>query len=186
MALCQEADVPYEDYKRYLKMGRSGYTVVLQRDIDEVFINSYNPEWIRAWDANLDIQPVLDFFAVITYVTEYAWKPEPGESDINKVLESCSDDKKEQMKAVSNTFLTTREMGESEAAYKVISSLSMTGANNSAQWVSLDRPCSIFFKTLLRVRRALIGLVYSSVGGFAVRVLGAGFDFVPAIVLRFL
>ena len=140
MALCQEADVPYEDYKSYLKMGRSGYTVVLQRDIDEVFINSYNPEWIRAWDANLDIQPVLDFFAVITYVTEYAWKPEPGESDINKVLESCNDDKKEQMKAVSNTFLTTREMGESEAAYKVISSLSMTGANNSAQWVSLDRP----------------------------------------------
>jgi len=55
-----------------------------------------------------------------------------------------------------------------------------------ARWVSLDRPCSIFFKTLLRVRRARIGLVYSSVGGFAVRVLGAGFDFVPAIVVRLL
>ena len=138
--LCHLADVPYEDYKRYLKMNRNGCSVVLQRDTDEVFINSYNPEWIKAWDGNLDIQPVLDFFAVITYVTEYAWKPEPMESEINKALESCNDTMREQMKLISNTFLTTREMGESEAIYKLLPSLGMTGSNNTARWISLDKP----------------------------------------------
>ena len=139
-ALCQQADVLYKDYKQYLKISRHGYTVVLQRDTDEVFINSYNPDWIKAWDGNLDIQPTLDFFAVITYITEYAWKPEPMETDINKALEACDDDMRDKMKLVSNTFLTTREMGESESIYKLLPNLGMTGSNNSSLWISLDKP----------------------------------------------
>ena len=90
--LCEIAGVDYDDYKRYLRMSRSGYSVVLQRDTDEIFINAYNSEWIRAWNGNLDLQPVLDFFAIITYVTEYAFKPEPEEGVIREALEKCKDE----------------------------------------------------------------------------------------------
>ena len=50
----------------------------MERDIDEVFVNSYNPEWILAWNGNMDLQICLDFFAVITYITEYYTKDDTG------------------------------------------------------------------------------------------------------------
>ena len=53
---------------------RKGSEVLLRRDIDEIFINNYNAEWIEAWDANLDISPVYDYFGIITYITDYFTK----------------------------------------------------------------------------------------------------------------
>ena len=53
---------------------RKGSEVLLRRDIDEIFINNYNTEWIEAWDANLDIAPVYDYFGIITYITDYFTK----------------------------------------------------------------------------------------------------------------
>ena len=58
--------------------------MLLQRDVDEIYVNNYNPEWLVAWNANLDIQPVLDFFAVITYITDYWAKPDEGLTTILK------------------------------------------------------------------------------------------------------
>ena len=68
---CKLAEVKYEDYVAALGQTEYGYAVVQSRDVDEMYINSYNEEWLRAWDANLDIQVVLDYFAVITYITDY-------------------------------------------------------------------------------------------------------------------
>ena len=56
------------------EQAKRGISVILARDVDEMYINNYNPEWIRAWDGNIDIQPCLDFFGLITYVTEYFTK----------------------------------------------------------------------------------------------------------------
>ena len=150
-ALCDLAGVAVEDYKRYLKMRRSGYSVILQRDTMQRDINAYNIEWLRAWNGNLDLQPVLDFFAVITYVTEYAFKPEPEEGVIRTALEQCKDeDMKTQMKIIANTFQTARQMGEAEAVYKLIPSMTMTNATVKCQWVSLVRDD----QKMKRMRRA--------------------------------
>ena len=70
MELLSKADVTEDDYISALEYSPKGYTVVLKRDLDEMMVNCYNPEWIENWDANMDIQPVLDFFGAITYVTE--------------------------------------------------------------------------------------------------------------------
>ena len=65
-------------YKMYEKavvdLPRKGSEVLLQRDIDEIFINNYNPEWIVDWDANIDISPVYDYYGTITYITDYFTK----------------------------------------------------------------------------------------------------------------
>ena len=72
-------NISYESYIIAIKKTRKhGSTVLLKRDIDETRVNNYNPEWAIAWDANHDIQPVLDFFAVITYVTDYWAKSDEG------------------------------------------------------------------------------------------------------------
>jgi hypothetical protein len=56
----------YDEYLRALGTSKTGYSVVQRRDLDEIYINSYNTEWLRAWNGNMDIQVVLDYFAVIT------------------------------------------------------------------------------------------------------------------------
>ena len=50
---------------------RKGINIILARDVDEMYINNYNPEWILAWDGNIDFSVCLDFFGVITYITDY-------------------------------------------------------------------------------------------------------------------
>ena len=67
--------ITYEMYeKAVIEQPRKGSEVLLQRDIDEIFINNYNSEWIVDWDANIDISPVYDYYGTITYITDYFTK----------------------------------------------------------------------------------------------------------------
>ena len=65
-------------YEDALKYSTPGYSIILERDLNEIFINSYSPEWARAWNGNTDLQVCLDYFAVITYITEYYTKDDSG------------------------------------------------------------------------------------------------------------
>ena len=70
-----------EDKKCYyeaLSYSSSGYAVVMARDIDELMVNSYNPEITLLWDGNTDFQFCFDFYAIITYITEYFTKDDTG------------------------------------------------------------------------------------------------------------
>ena len=149
--ICQIADVNYEDYISALSTTNHGYKVVLRRDIDEIYVNSYNEEWIRGWNGNMDPQICLDFFAVITYITDYYAKDDTG--TLKLITEALKQDQspeiKEQMKIVANTFLTNRTMGEAEAIYKLIPEMCLKGSNVTCQWVSLaakEERCSRFRK----------------------------------------
>ena len=139
--LLEVAGVEYDDYLEALGASKSGYSIVQQRDLDEININSYNTEWIRAWNGNMDIQVVLDYFAVITYVTDYYSKDDTGTMEVIKAALEQSDakDVKEKMKIVSNAFLTHRQMGEAEAVYKLIPNMTLKKSNVACQWVSLGR-----------------------------------------------
>ena len=141
LELLVHAEVSATDYCEALSYSRAGYSVHLKRDIDEIFINSYNPEWIRAWDGNIDIQPVFDFFAVITYVTDYFTKDETGTMEVIKeVMENNPDDTtKEKMKKVASTFLSHRQIGEAEAYYKLLPDLLLKQSNVTCQWLYVGR-----------------------------------------------
>ena len=115
--LCLKANVSYEEYMKALSVSKLGYKAVQRRDLDELYVNSYNVEWIRAWNANMDLQVCLDFFGVITYITDYYSKDASGTMRIiNDALKQneCKD-VRDQMHVISNTFMTHREMGEAEA-----------------------------------------------------------------------
>ena len=58
-------------YENALKINEKGYSVILKRKTNEIFINNYNNEWINAWSANMDLQLSLDYYSVITYISEY-------------------------------------------------------------------------------------------------------------------
>ena len=139
-AMLDVANVDFDEYHKLLAMNRKGVQVILQRDIEEVNINSYNPKWLELWNANLDIQPVADFFAVITYITEYAFKPEPQELEMIKALDAVKGEGMEKMmKVIHQSFQDHREMGEAEALYKIIPGMLLTNSNVGKQWVCLSR-----------------------------------------------
>ena len=54
-----KAGVTLQEYEEALSFTNTGYKVVIERDLTEIFINSYNMEWMEAWDGNMDIQPCL-------------------------------------------------------------------------------------------------------------------------------
>ena len=67
--------ITYEKYEQaVIEQPRKGSEVLLQRDIDEIMVNNYNAEWIVAWNANIDISPVYDYYGTITYITDYFTK----------------------------------------------------------------------------------------------------------------
>ena len=44
-----------EKYEEALSLSSRGYAVIAKRDIDEIYVNFYNPEWIKSWNGNMDI-----------------------------------------------------------------------------------------------------------------------------------
>ena len=61
-------------YHELLSHSTKGFAVVLKRDIEEVWTNSFNHEWLEIWDSNLDVQVALDMYAIVTYITDYYLK----------------------------------------------------------------------------------------------------------------
>ena len=122
--ICKRAGVKYKDYITALGVSSRGYSVVFERDIHEIFTNPYNEGWMRAWNANLDVQPVLDFFAVVTYVTDYYSKDDSGTMEVLKkaLKDKNLTDVKEKMKVHANVYLTHRQIGEAEAVYRSVPS----------------------------------------------------------------
>ena len=67
-----------EAYEAALSVNKKGYSIHYKRDVNETMVNTYNPEWICAWNGNIDFQLCLDYFAVITYISDYYCKDDSG------------------------------------------------------------------------------------------------------------
>ena len=50
-----------QTYMKALSLSLRGYSVHIKRDVDEIYINNYNAEWIKCWDGNMDMQVILIF-----------------------------------------------------------------------------------------------------------------------------
>ena len=140
--VCERAGVEYNDYLSALALSGSGYTYHLARDIDEIYINPFNPEWLRAWDGNMDLQVTLDFYAVITYITDYFTKGEPAV--IKAMMEALKDNKspevRENMKRVAGGYVKQRQIGESEAIYRILPTLYLSKSNVKCKFALTGYP----------------------------------------------
>ena len=103
----------------------------------EILVNSYNPNWSLAWDANLDLQICLDYFAVITYITDYFSKDDTGTQQHIKedAKQFGRASLREKLNIIKNTFLTHRQMGEAEAIYRLLPSLHLKESNLATKFV---------------------------------------------------
>ena len=129
-------------YYEALKTSKKGKIIILQRTVQEVWVNNYNPEWILAWNGNMDIQLCLDFYAICTYITDYYTKDETG--TLGPLLEAARElhgkTQKEKMKALANVFSSHRSVGESEAYYKLFQELHLSHSSVTVKSVMSGFP----------------------------------------------
>ncbi|KAK3094305.1 hypothetical protein FSP39_000082 [Pinctada imbricata] len=122
-SLTTAAGVSLDEYEQALEMSKYGKTVVLQRTPQEININYYNPDLLRTWCANLDVQYCLDPYACITYMVAYITKDEREMGNILHSIsqEAASESWSTKMRKCARAFLNARELSAQEAVYRLMS-----------------------------------------------------------------
>ena len=137
--LLDKADLTETEYIEALETSCTGHVVLLKRELDECCINNYNPAVMLAWQANMDIQFVLNAYACVMYVASYIMKTERAMGELLKrvAAEARTDELKIQLRKVGSAFLTHREVSAQEAVYRILS-LPMKQLSRSVVFVNTN------------------------------------------------
>uniref|UniRef100_A0A9J7WX60 ATP-dependent DNA helicase n=1 Tax=Cyprinus carpio carpio TaxID=630221 RepID=A0A9J7WX60_CYPCA len=98
--------------------------VVLKRKPSDVWVNQYNKDLLRCWNANMDIQFVVDAYSCIVYIISYISKAERemGLLLANAQKEAHKDgnmDAKQALRKLGSVFLHNREVSAQESVYRL-------------------------------------------------------------------
>lgn len=113
-----------EDYILAIRSSLKSPKVFLRRSIAEIRINPYNQILLRSWEANIDVQFILDAYACAAYIVSYISKSQRGMS--NLLHDACEEARKgnlslkQQIRQIGNKFLTHVEICAQEAAYLLL------------------------------------------------------------------
>ncbi len=105
------ADIRSSDYESALRQTNKGNKIVLKRNPCDCNINNYNPSVLLAWQANMDIQYVMDAYACVMYVASYIMKHEKSMGELLKTVsnEVRTEELNIQLRRVGSTFLITEK-----------------------------------------------------------------------------
>ena len=104
------ANVTQDEYSEALEVSNKGSVVLLKREPSECMVNNYNGPVMLAWQANMDLQYVLNAYACIMYGVSYIMKTDRAMGVLLKRVasEARTEELKSQMKKVGSAFLTHR------------------------------------------------------------------------------
>ena len=115
----------FREFQEAMKVVAKKPSVVLKRDKGDIFVNNYNPDVLRAWNANIDVQYVLDPYSCIMYIISYIAK---SESELGVVLKQARDDmikegknvnETRSLKSLAHKYFTHREVSVQEAVVRL-------------------------------------------------------------------
>ena len=121
----------------------NNFKLHLKRDTNSCFINNYNPVLLKAWLANIDLQPVYNYYKVVSYMTASFSKSENSSSGAMKQavqeikLQNLS--ARVAMKKLAYSFICSRQMSVQEAVYLCLREL----------WLRKCQPGVMFLNTNL-------------------------------------
>ncbi|XP_053378668.1 uncharacterized protein LOC128548229 [Mercenaria mercenaria] len=139
--ILQKCELPEVLYYEALKSATKTETIFLPRCPSETCINNYNPDILRLWKANMDLQYVTSPNAAIAYITSYITK---DEREVGAVLQAVSKEMKslnikEQMKKAAFSFANARNVSAQEAAYRILG-LPLYVSNFTTVWIPSGFP----------------------------------------------
>ena len=119
----QTAHVTLDNYTKALSITKSGQSIILKRHPSERNVNCYSPPVLKAWQANMDIQYVINAYACVMYIASYVLKAEKGMGELLKQAAKELDHgtTRQQLNKLGSVFLTNRKVSAQEAVYRVLS-----------------------------------------------------------------
>ncbi|XP_061196513.1 uncharacterized protein LOC133204782 [Saccostrea echinata] len=137
VGMCQD------EYIKCIRASLKGPKVFLKRSPSEMRVNYYNPSVLKAWNANLDIQFVLDPYACATYIVAYISKSQRGISAMpDKASQEAAEgnmDLKRQVRHIGNKFLNFVEVSAQEASYLILQ-MPLTQASREVVFINTSPP----------------------------------------------
>ena len=138
--LLVEAKVDPSEYMAALELSSKGSVIVLKCQPNECCVNNYNSAVMLAWQANMDLQYVLNAYACIMYVASYIMKTDRAMGELLRRVanEVGTEELKTQLNKVGSAFLTHREVSAQEAVHRILS-LPMKQLSRSVVFVDTSR-----------------------------------------------
>ena len=138
----QEEKISSVEYHKALSISTRGKTVVLKRKPKEMWVNNFNPHFMEAWQANMDIQFCMDSYAIITYITDYLTK---GDSGLTKELRKALKESKncnnfEQLNYLKMVYFKHKQVSVAEATYRLVRGLDLKKSNIACIFVATGYP----------------------------------------------
>ena len=105
-----KAGVDRSEYVQALEVTNSGTVVLLKREPREQNINNYNASVMLAWQANMDIQFILNAYACVMYVASYIMKTEKAMGVLLKQVaaEVRTEELRTQLKKIGSAFFESQ------------------------------------------------------------------------------
>ena len=143
-------------YEEAHKLLATRQSVILKRNPSEVWVNQYNSHLLRCWDANMDIQFVLDPFSCIVYIISNISK---AEKEMGMLLRQTKIEAEEgnlnarqTMKAIGSAYLHHREVGVQEAVYRACG-LHMKECSRKVTFIPVGENPTRMTKPLSQIKR---------------------------------
>ena len=118
---------PEEYYNALSISSDNDFQIHLKRAPNSCFVNNYFSEGLMAWQANIDIQPVINHYKAVAYMCIYFSKSEDECSQSMKQAAKQASEMNlscyERMKSIARAYITSRECSVQEAVYHVMPEL---------------------------------------------------------------
>ena len=118
-----QCEMSYDEYENCLHNMNDHSAIMMKRNVQDCWINGYNPDLLRAWNANMDIQFIDNPESCIMYLMSYISKPEYDMSEFLKGIiqevgqQDASD--LEHMKQIMQAYSKNREVSIQEAVTRI-------------------------------------------------------------------
>ncbi|XP_013383043.1 uncharacterized protein LOC106153597 isoform X2 [Lingula anatina] len=116
--------------------------IVLKREPKECWVNQYNPHLLEAWDANIDIQYIVDAYACICYIVSYISKKESEEGELLKAAQKearqGNTEAVNELKTLGKVYITHREISVMEAIYRC-TGMKLKCSSREVRWIAADK-----------------------------------------------
>ena len=113
--------------------------IVLQRQPTDVWVNPFNKHLLTAWNANMDIQFVVNAYACIVYIVSYIAK---AECEMGLLLSAAqreatqegNKDARKAMRKIGSVNLHNRDVSAQEAVYRLLQ-LHLKGCSRTTVYI---------------------------------------------------
>ena len=142
--ILNELKIPEDDYYKTLSILKDeDLELHLKRQPNSCFVNNYFDVGLKAWHANMDIQPVNEY-KVITYMCQYFSKTE---DQCSQAMKQAAEEAFENsmhhhdtMKTTAKAYLNSRECSVQEAVYHILPELKLRRIFPAVGFVNTNIP----------------------------------------------